>query len=199
MNSTKFKALYPQSFPKQFPFKSIAFFVLLFIIGAITPFPKIAKQPQVPLVFSTTEHYARFVPTIASFALPLIKRDPIGLIQIIHVSIATTIATHSLKWGLNNVVLSGRRLGERPNGSSKNMPSGHSSMVACALAFLVRRYGWVWLIFLPLAFLTMGARIYYNAHTIGALIAGFSVGVLCVLFLTSPDQNKKKDFWCLDA
>ncbi|WP_104740401.1 lipid A 1-phosphatase LpxE [Helicobacter bizzozeronii] len=194
MKNTKFKTLYPQSFPQKLPLKSIALFVLLFIIGAITPFPKIAKQPQVPLVFDTTEHYARFVPTLASFALPLIKRDPIGLIQIIHVSIATTIATHSLKWELNSVVIFSRRLGERPNGSSKNMPSGHSSMIACALAFLVRRYGGAWLIFLPLAFLTMGARIYYNAHTIGALIAGFSVGVLCALFLTSPYQNQKKDF-----
>ncbi|CAM2760266.1 lipid A 1-phosphatase LpxE [Helicobacter felis] len=185
MNRTKFKTIYSQSLPKSLPYKSIICFFLLFVIGAITPFPKIAKQPQVPLVFSTTEHYARFVPTIASFALPLLKRDVVGLIQIVHVSIATTIATHSLKWGLNNVVIFGRRLGERPSGSSKNMPSGHSSMIACALAFLVRRYGWVWLIFLPLAFLTMGARIYYNAHTIGALIAGFSVGVLCVLFLTN--------------
>ncbi|BDQ26449.1 hypothetical protein ASB1_01250 [Helicobacter heilmannii] len=58
-------------------------------------------------------------------------------------------------------------------------------MVACALGFLVRRYGWVWLWFLPLALMTMGARIYLNAHTIGALIAGFSVGMLCVLFLTT--------------
>ncbi|WP_120952508.1 lipid A 1-phosphatase LpxE [Helicobacter sp. L8] len=180
-----FKALYAQSFPRCLPLKTLMLFIALFLVGAIIPFPKIAKQPQVPLVFNATEHYARFVPTIASFALPLIKRDPIGLIQIIHVSIATTIATHALKWGLNNVVLFGRRLGERPNGSNKNMPSGHSSMIACALGFLVRRYGWVWLIFLPLAFLTMGARIYYNAHTMGALIAGFSVGMLCALCLAS--------------
>ncbi|BCZ17406.1 Lipid A 1-phosphatase LpxE [Helicobacter sp. NHP19-003] len=181
----KFKVLYLSSLPKSLPIKSIVLFFLLFLVGVIIPLPKIAKQPQVPAAFSVTEHYARFIPTIASFALPLLQRDPIGLIQIINVSIATTIATHALKWGLNDVVVFGRRLGERPNGSSKNMPSGHSSMVACALGFLVRRYGWVWLWFLPLALLTMGARIYLNAHTIGALIAGFSVGILCVLFLTS--------------
>ncbi|WP_121021899.1 lipid A 1-phosphatase LpxE [Helicobacter vulpis] len=180
-----FKALYAQSFPRHLPFKTLGLFFVLFLVGAITPFPKIAKQAQVPLVFDVSEHYARFVPTIASFVLPLAKRDVVGLIQIVHVSLATTIATHSLKWGLNNMVIFNRRLGERPNGSAKNMPSGHSSMIACALAFLVRRYGWVWLIFVPLAFLTMGARIYYNAHTIGALIAGFSLGVLCALFLTS--------------
>ncbi|GMB96018.1 lipid A 1-phosphatase LpxE [Helicobacter sp. NHP22-001] len=181
----RLKTLCLNSLPKSLPIKSIALFFLFFLVGVLTPFPKIAKQPQVPTAFSVTEHYARFIPTIASFALPLAKRDIVGLVQIIHVSIATTIATHALKWGLNNVVLFGRRLGERPNGSNKNMPSGHSSMVACALGFLVRRYGWVWLWFLPLAFMTMGARIYLNAHTIGALIAGFSVGILCVLFLTS--------------
>ncbi|GMB94040.1 Lipid A 1-phosphatase LpxE [Helicobacter heilmannii] len=181
----KLKTLCLNSLPQSLPIKSIVLFALLFVFGAITPFPKIARQPQVPAAFGFTEHYARFIPTIASFALPLVKRDVIGLVQIVHVSIATTIATHSLKWGLNNVVIFGRRLGERPNGSSKNMPSGHSSMVACALGFLVRRYGAVWLWFLPLAFMTMGARIYLNAHTIGALIAGFSVGMLCVLFLTT--------------
>ncbi|MFC3846922.1 lipid A 1-phosphatase LpxE [Helicobacter baculiformis] len=185
MNTTKLKTLYAKSLPESLPFKSIIFFILLFVVGAITPFPKIAKQPQIPLIFSATEHYVRFVPTIASLALPLLKRDVVGLIQIVHVSIATTIATHALKWGLNDVAIFGRRLGERPSGSSKNMPSGHSSMIACALAFLVRRYGRVWLIFLPLAFLTMGARIYYNAHTIGALLAGLSVGVLCALFFAS--------------
>ncbi len=181
----KFKGLYSQSLPRGLPTKSILLFFLLFLSGVLIPFPKIAKQSQVPLAFDLTEHYVRFVPTIVSFTLPLLKRDPIGLIQILHVSIATTIATHSLKWTLNGVVLFDRRLGERPNGSNKNMPSGHSSMIACALGFLVRRYGWVWLWFLPLAFLTMGARIYYNAHTIGALITGLSVGVLCALFLTS--------------
>lgn len=185
----KLKTLYPQSFPRHLPFKGILLFVLLFVIGAITPFPKITKQPSVPLIFDITEHYTRFLPTIASFALPLLKRDAVGLIQVVHVSIATTIATHSLKWALNGVVIFERRLGERPNGSNKNMPSGHSSMIACALGFLVRRYGSIWLGFLPLAFLTMGARIYYNAHTIGALIAGMSVGVLCALFLVSRFES----------
>ncbi|GMB90861.1 lipid A 1-phosphatase LpxE [Helicobacter ailurogastricus] len=181
----KLKSLCLDSLPKSLPIKSIVCFFLFFLVGVIAPFPKIAKQPQVPTAFSVTEHYARFIPTIISFTLPLAKRDVIGLVQIVHVSIATTIATHALKWGLNDVVLFGRRLGERPSGSDKNMPSGHSSMVACALGFLVRRYGAVWLWFLPLAFMTMGARIYLNAHTIGALMAGLSVGVLCALFLTS--------------
>ncbi|WP_104741130.1 lipid A 1-phosphatase LpxE [Helicobacter suis] len=187
----KFKTLYLQSFPKYLPTKNLICFFLIFLIGVITPFPKVPKQERVPIAFEITEHYARFVPTIASFAYPIFKKDPVGLIQIIHVSIATTIATHSLKWALNSVSLFDRRLGQRPNGGNKNMPSGHSSMIFYALGFLVRRYGALWLWFLPLAFLTMGARIYYNAHTIGALLAGLAVGVICALFLASPKEKPK--------
>ncbi|WP_163534991.1 lipid A 1-phosphatase LpxE [Helicobacter suis] len=187
----KFKTLYLQSFPKYLPTKSLICFFLIFLIGVITPFPKVPKQERVPIAFEITEHYARFVPTLLSFAYPIFKKDPVGLIQIIHVSIATTLTTHSLKWALNSVRLFDRPLGQRPNGGSKNMPSGHSSMIFCAMGFLVRRYGALWLWFLPLAFLTMGARIYYNAHTIGALLAGLAVGVICALFLTSPKEKPK--------
>ncbi|GAA8680001.1 hypothetical protein HpBT339_16480 [Helicobacter pylori] len=58
-----------------------------------------------------------------------------------------------------------------------------------AVAFLMRRYSFKkywWL--LPLVPLTMLARIYLDMHTIGAVLAGLGVGMLCVSLFTSPKK-----------
>ncbi|GAA8066418.1 lipid A 1-phosphatase LpxE [Helicobacter pylori] len=153
------------------------------------PFPKVPKHKSVPLVFHFTEHYARFIPTILSVAIPLIQRDAIGLFQVANSSIATTLLTHTTKRALNNVTINNQRLGERPYGGNFNMPSGHSSMVGLAVAFLMCRYSfkkYLWL--LPLVPLTMLARIYLDMHTIGAVLAGLGIGMLCVSLFTSPKK-----------
>ncbi|AFI03349.1 lipid A 1-phosphatase LpxE [Helicobacter cetorum] len=186
----KFKCLYVQSLPKSISKNIIGFNILLMLLGILIPFPKVPKHHNVPLVFNLTEHYTRFIPTILSVAVPLAKRDVIGLFQVANASIATTILTHTQKRALNDVTIYNQRLGERPYGGNHNMPSGHSSMIGLAVAFLMRRYsfkGYLWLF--PLVPLTMLARIYLDMHTIGAVLAGLGVGILCASLFTSPKKS----------
>ncbi|WP_104745072.1 lipid A 1-phosphatase LpxE [Helicobacter acinonychis] len=189
MKKFSFKQKFCESLPKSFSKTLLSFSLGLILLGIFIPFPKIPKHQSVPLVFHFTEHYARFLPTILSVAIPLIKRDVIGLFQTANASIATTLLTHTTKRVLNNVTINRRRLGERPYGGNFNMPSGHSSMVGLAVVFLMRRYSfkkYLWL--LPLIPLTMLTRIYLDMHTIGAVFAGLGIGVLCVSLFTSPKK-----------
>ncbi|WP_232256594.1 lipid A 1-phosphatase LpxE [Helicobacter pylori] len=175
--------------PKSFSKTLLAISLGLILLGIFAPFPKIPKHKSAPLVFHFTEHYARFIPTILSVAIPLIQRDAIGIFQAANASIATTILTHTTKRALNNVTINNQRLGERPYGGNFNMPSGHSSMVGLAVAFLMRRYSFKkywWL--LPLVPLTMLTRIYLDAHTISAVLAGLGIGMLCVSLFASPKK-----------
>lgn len=189
MKKFLFKQKFCESLPKSFSKTLLALSLGLILSGVFVPFPKVPKQPSVPLVFHLTEHYARFIPTILSVAIPLIQRDAIGLFQVANASITTTILTHTTKRALNHVTINDQRLGERPYGGNFNMPSGHSSMVGLAVAFLMCRYSfkkYFWL--LPLVPLTMLARIYLDMHTIGAVLAGLGVGMLCVSLFTSPKK-----------
>ncbi|WP_104748309.1 lipid A 1-phosphatase LpxE [Helicobacter cetorum] len=185
-NYQKFKRLYLKSLPKSLSKTIIGLNVILMLFGILFPFPKVPKHTSVPLAFNLTEHYARFIPTILSVGVPLLKRDVVGIVQVANASMATTILTHTIKRTLNNVTLHNQRLGERPYGGNHNMPSGHSSMIGLAVAFLMRRYScknYLWL--LPLVPLTMLARIYLDMHTIGAVLAGLGVGILCANLCTT--------------
>lgn len=142
--------------------------------------------PSTHVVVRGVEDYGRFVNTAVQVALPILKRDPIGIIQNLYIGVAGTIMTHGLKRGLDSVVIMGVRLGERPNGGRHNMPSGHSSLASCAIYFIGRRYGWIHLIYLiPVTLLTMFARIELNAHTLSAVIAGALTGLLVAAMFTS--------------
>lgn len=133
-----------------------------------------------------TDSYLRFINTAVQFGLPLVLEDPIGFVQAVYVTAATTVATHGLKRLTDRWQIGGTRLGERPLGGQPNVPSGHSSMASCAAYFVSRRYGWRHLFYLlPILFLTMYARVALEAHTISAVIAGALLGLLVAALFTS--------------
>ena len=138
-------------------------------------------------VVEGTDHYLRFVNTAAQIALPLASRDVVGLVQLLYVGLATTAATHGLKFLVNSWTIWDVRLGERPSrpGSRYNMPSGHSSMASCAVYYLGRRFGWKHLFYLvPIMLLTMYARVELHQHTVSAVIAGMLIGLLMAAIFT---------------
>lgn len=161
-------------------------FLLLCVMGIIlsilwpTDLPSyraVGPEPT-PLVLDA-DHYLRFTNTVAQIAIPILERDPVGMMQLLYVGLSVTAATHGLKHLLDPVIVWGNRLGERPSGGRHNMPSGHSSMASCALYFVCRRYGWRHALYLlPITLLTMVARVELNAHTVSAVIAGALVGLL---------------------
>jgi lipid A 1-phosphatase len=130
----------------------------------------------------------RFINTAAQIAFPLLLRDKIGMAQLVYVGVSTTFATHAFKRLLNNSVVLGVRLGERPSGSNSqhNMPSGHASMASCAAYFVCKRYRWFHALYLvPILLLTMYSRVALNNHTITAVIAGALLGFLMSAIFTS--------------
>jgi lipid A 1-phosphatase len=113
--------------------------------------------------------------------------DKVGLVQLLYVAAAGVITTHGLKFLLNDRWIGRTRLGERPNHRDHNMPSGHSSMVSCAVYFVWRRYSpWLGLLLSAFMLVTMYARVMLNAHTVSAVIAGALAGLLAAALFTSP-------------
>lgn len=131
----------------------------------------------------------RHMNTFVAIALPFFHRDMIGLTQLAVVAVVGTAATHIPKHMLNDVVIAGTRLGQRPinSNSEHNMPSGHSSLASAAAWFACRRYGWRWAwLLLPITLATMWARVMLDAHTVSAVFSGFFVGMAVVLFVVTP-------------
>ncbi len=154
-----------------------------------------SKGPEKTLLVLRTDHYFRYTNTIAQIALPIINRDPVGMMQLLYVGASVTLATHGLKHLLGPVTVWGTPLGDRPSGGKHNMPSGHSSMAACALYFVCRRYGWRHALYmLPVTLLTMFARVELNAHTVSAVIAGALVGLVMSAVFTSKRAEARKPF-----
>jgi lipid A 1-phosphatase len=150
-------------------------------------YPVLPAGAGVPMEVTLTENYVRFVPTAVQVALPVVLGDKVGLVQLLYVALSTTIVTHGLKHFLDDCWVMHTRLGQRPNGGSINMPSGHSSMASCAVYFIGRRYSpWLGLLLSIIVALTMYARVMLNAHTISAVIAGALVGCLTTALFTSP-------------
>lgn len=171
--------------------------MLLCVIGIIlailypSDLPSYRQTPpsQHPVVVGT-EHYGRFINTIAQVALPIVKRDVIGIMQNVYIGIAGTFLTHGLKHALDPVTINGTRIGERPHGGRYNMPSGHSSLASSAVYFVGRRYGWKHLYYLiPVLLLTMFTRVELNAHTCSAVIAGALIGILTSAFFTGKAKH----------
>ena len=138
------------------------------------------------VVFS--DSYLRFIDTVVQTAIPVLLADRIGMMQLVYVDVSTTVATHGLKRLLDKWEIGGVRLGERPKGSNShyNMPSGHSSMAACAVYYVCRRYRFIHALYLtPILLLTMYARVALNAHTVTAVIAGALVGFSMAAIFTS--------------
>jgi lipid A 1-phosphatase len=174
------------------PTRLIAWLVVGIALTAVYPsdlgsYPP-ADQVQPAALVVAVDHYGRFVDTALQVALPLILGDSVGVGQLACVAVAATLATHGLKWFLNDKVVLGTRLGERPSNSHSkhNMPSGHSSMASCAVYFVCRRYGlrlaWV---MVPVMLLTMYARFALEAHTVSAVLCGALIGILAAVLFTS--------------
>jgi lipid A 1-phosphatase len=173
------------------PVALIVILLIGIILSATYPteldnYPILPAGASVPAEVTLTENYVRFVPTVVQVALPLALGDKIGLVQLLYVAVSTTVVTHGLKHFLDHRWVMHTRLGQRPNGGSINMPSGHSSMASCAVFFIGRRYSiWLGLLFSIIVALTMYARVMLNAHTISAVIAGALVGCLTTAWFTS--------------
>ncbi len=183
--------------PKQRPMQFIAACLIGILVFALYPSDLASYRPgharPLPAWVEVTDTQARFINTIAQAGLPLLLQDKAGLVQLAYVAVTTTIATHGLKWMLNDVTIAGTRLGERPYSpdSENNMPSGHSSMASCAAYFVARRYGWWHLLYLaPITLLTMAARYMLDAHTISAVLTGCLIGLLCAAWWTSSYRTK---------
>ncbi|MBO9475730.1 phosphatase PAP2 family protein [Shimia sp. R10_1] len=135
---------------------------------------------KIPFV-QHTEDVGRHINVALPLAVAIVTRDWRGLGQIGVTAVGTAIATHGQKRLLNDVVIGGTRLGQRPlaNGRDHNMPSGHSSTAAAGAWFTMRRYSfWLGMIVIPVLLSTMYARVMLDAHTISATFAGAATGIL---------------------
>lgn len=142
-----------------------------------------------------TEYAGRFVNTALQLGVPLVLRDMTGLKQLAVITVAGIVASHGPKRLLNDIEIMGTRLGQRPwsPDSAHNMPSGHATLAGSAVAFLIRRYGWIWgLVTIPILILTMYARVMLDAHTVSAVIAGALTGLLVTAMFTTrwPGRGK---------
>jgi len=173
------------------PVALIVFLLVGIVLSAAYPsklasYPVLPSGASVPVEVTVTENYVRFVPTAVQIALPIVLGDKVGLVQLLYVGVSTTVLTHGLKHLLDKRWVDHTRLGQRPNGGSINMPSGHSSMASCAVYFIGRRYSlWLGLLLSIIVALTMYARVMLNAHTISAVIAGALIGCLTTAWFTS--------------
>ncbi|MDD2929263.1 MAG: lipid A 1-phosphatase LpxE [Sideroxydans sp.] len=188
------------SLPKKRPMGFIAACLLSLVACVFYPSDLASYRTNLnaegPFWVEPTETKLRFVNTIAQIGLPLLLRDKEGMVQLLTLAVATTVATQGLKRVVNDIEVGGTRIGERPYApdSRHNMPSGHSSMSSCAVYFVARRYGWRHLFYLvPILLLTMGARLMLDAHTLSAVLAGCLIGIICAAWFTSPYRKKKPE------
>ncbi len=195
MKPSEFKRLLKKSYDEGRPSKLfIILMILLFAVFAFYPsdtvfFAKRIRDNGV-LVYSI-DHYVRFVNTAAQVAIPIILRDKVGMMQAAYVGIATVVSTQTLKRVFDHFSISGTKLGQRPTGKKRNMPSGHSSMVSCAMYFVCKRYGKRHALYLiPVMVLTMYARIMIKAHTFSAVLAGCILGILMAALFTSKYKKE---------
>lgn len=133
------------------------------------------------------EQYGRHLNTVLPLATAIVLRDVKGLTQIGAISVVGMVATHGPKRLLDNVEVSGTRLGQRPNGGNHNMPSGHSALASAGAYFTVRRYSpGLGVIVWPVMVLTMHARCMLDAHTVSATIAGALIGIMVAALFAQP-------------
>ena len=180
------------------PMKCIVALLIAILCCAVYPrdiesYPMHPAGAKMPAEVTLTEHYLRFIPTVVQIALPVVLGDKVGMAQLVYAGISTTIVTHGVKHLLNDRWVMGTRLGRRPASATSrhNMPSGHSSMVSCAIWFIGRRYSFRLALALSIfMLLTMYARVMLNDHTISAVIAGALVGFMCTALFTSPWRKR---------
>ena len=198
VNNIHFKEIYDAvKINKETNKKSLLVLLLICMLTAFYPsdmyyYRNMERDASTHVLF--VNKYLRHVNTVAQYAIPIILFDKIGIVQIACIGVATLISTHGLKRVLNDVYIRDTRLGERPSRieSTHNSPSGHSSLAASAMAFIMLRYGWVHGIYLvPITLLTMAARVLLKAHTVSAVLSGAALGIMIALLLTSKYKSRK--------
>lgn len=176
----------------------IAVLILAFLAAALYPSDnkyysdnvRINKDTKVAV---TVEDYLRFINTASQVLIPIILMDKIGMVQAIYVGIATTASVQTLKPLFNHVTILESKIGQRPRGKKGNMPSGHSAMASSAMYFVMRRYGMIHGIYMiAITLLTMYARFMLDVHTISAVLAGFTIGILCAVLFTSAYKKQSQ-------
>jgi membrane-associated phospholipid phosphatase len=171
----------------------ISLMSIIFVLSSLYPsdldsYKRLAAGQSPPAVVHHVENYARYINTGLQVAIPIILADKIGMMQFAYIAVSATIATHVLKRLLNDWIVMGSRLGQRPGSdtSKHNMPSGHASMASCAAYFVCRRYGIQFsLVMFPILILTGYARIMLDSHTISAVISGTLLGFISAAIFTS--------------
>lgn len=148
---------------------------------------------------SSTQDRDRFASDIFQFAIPAIslgiaayKKDGQGVIQLAKTVTFNQVVTEVLKVSLNNVAVGGTRLGERPDGGSKNFPSGHTSTSFASAWQIKKRYG-IKCAALPLVMATFTGynRVNEKRHTPSAVVAGVLVGIASAELFSKPFGSTK--------
>jgi membrane-associated phospholipid phosphatase len=176
------------------PSRSFIFIlIVLFFVSCFSPsdpkFQFSGKDERVKVI-RFIDNYERFLNTFAQALIPIVLGDKIGLVQSAYVGLSTTIITHGFKNLYNQL---GFEFSTRPTGAKSNMPSGHSSMAACGMAFVIRRYGWRFKYGFILILTTLGtmfARVELSKHTLSAIFAGCIVGVFSGYCFASKTREK---------
>lgn len=131
----------------------------------------------------------------SAFFISYGKSDFEGFKQITSTTMLNTFLTHSLKFALNDVYVAGTRLGERPNGSDYNFPSGHMSSAFSAAWHLQKRYGFKYsaLPFIGATFVGY-SRIHSDRHDLKAVLAGALVGFVSAELFTDKFKDEGASF-----
>ncbi len=136
----------------------------------------------------------QYIELINSVAIVTIKKDKEGAKQLAYTLGASATITQIGKTTFNHVYIDGKSMGERPNGSMNNFPSGHTSWTTANAWFVYKRYG-IKYAALPIAgaVFTGYSRMHAKKHDIKAVATGALVGILSAeYFTTSFNQTNLK-------
>lgn len=166
-----------------------AIFLSLFSIISI------ANAALFPHRNTTTEgagDIAQFVPIMTALAMTGYKKDVQGFKQLGLTTVSTLIVTEAAKKTFNHVYIDGRSMGERPNGSMDNFPSGHTSFAFSGAWYIKKRYGWKYgAAPIAIATFTGYSRIYANKHDLKGVLSGALTGILFAEIFTKTFENNK--------
>ena len=117
-----------------------------------------------------------------------------GLGELLLTEATSIVSTELLKIAFNNANFFGYQPGKRPNGSSKNFPSGHVSTSFAASQFVFKRYGAA--IGLPMTMLSIFtgfSRIFAKKHDFIAVFGGAAIGIFSAeIFVKSFKDPSKR-------
>ncbi|MDB5858982.1 MAG: Phosphoesterase, PA-phosphatase related protein [Ramlibacter sp.] len=140
-----------------------------------------AALPAFAQVHATTDRLSdalAVVVPLGAAALAFYEHDTPGLKELGY-SIALAQGTTEV---FKHVVNS-----ERPDGTGKGFPSGHTSLVFASSAYVHRRYGWEMAVpFYLLSTAVAYSRVHTNHHFSKDVVGGAAIGIGSGLLLTHP-------------